>query len=189
MSTVTSNLGLGPEVPLWPPGPGLVGPDWWFADRDTWQIAQWKEYARILEDAGHRIVAQLDEAHKEALILRGKLSRSKPVVELAMHRGLLDYIAAREPKLVGRPKGSSRNQADALDALIIKGEMTQKLGRRITNKQAVVELRQRRGDPNPHHGIRGVLNAMSNLAPKAKPRKSQKISEVRLDILVSDKKK
>ncbi|WP_232080681.1 hypothetical protein [Variovorax sp. SRS16] len=175
-----ANLGFGPDLPVWPPTPGLLAPDWMHAPRSEWSLENWRDYATDLELLGHDLVTEIENARKEIDRFREKLSR-KPEGqgrdEIAA--GLFESLLASGPRQRGRPKGSGRNRTRAALALTIQADSAS-LGRPISKIAAAVQLLRREGDRNPDpKAVRALTNEMSKQAPK---KKAQKSAGVTLDI-------
>lgn len=165
----SSNLGLGPDVPIWPPAIGLLAPAWMLRPREEWTAREWAMYAKMLEDSGHDLVAQLERAQAELAELRTKLTRASRKAKVVHAYGLLDPGLWPTPLRRGRRQGSKAEDVATL-ALAVKEEMQRATKKRVTDKAALAEhyrrsnLRQNRAELD-----RSVINAMSRL------RKSQKL--------------
>ncbi|MEJ8813374.1 hypothetical protein WKW77_19965 [Variovorax ureilyticus] len=166
MIYIKANLGLGPDVAIWPPPRGILSPDWMFQPKEEWTREQWQEYAEMLERQGHSLVSMLEEAKAEAAGLRAKLGRRKDSPELsASLLGYLEQMELRRKR--GRPKAAQKKTQTVLmaeRALIVQAEMQEASGRaRVPNTEALEELLRRDGGRRKVADHRAVLNAMSKI--------------------------
>ena len=163
MIYVRANFGLGPDVAIWPPGPGLLS-DLSARPRNEWAGGDWQQYAELLEKNGYALVQELEKAQAEAAALRSKLRRGKSPTRTPQKLTLLDYFTQKPRR--GRPRGS-RAESLALLALETKAEMLgQNPGKRITNRAALAEFFRAGGKDLRVEDHRAVLTAMGQMHKK-----------------------
>lgn len=153
------------DNPRWPPRPSILGnPEYFrlldFNKQSEWGVAEWRTYAKYLEESGASITKQLAKAKDDLYKQREKSGRrTKP---LQYRKGSLLTGFEDQPKAKrGRKPGSGEAKDLANRALEVKAEMEQS-GKNITNIDALKELKKQTGRRNWKYDVkdRSILNAM-----------------------------